>query len=475
MSLRNPRIGPILGYTTTSSARFMAGIQYGPSATKVNCGWLRIRKLGEQWQQPKRFRFNKNFFYTGVIEIDGLDVSCRYEYQVAFESTYSEKQLSGTESWNEVSVHQFRTNSTDLARFCFGSCMRGGDDDRVGKVLKNIEKFNDEKPVDFMLWLGDQVYNDKLLALTPNNWSTSDFSDLYEGFFKNKYASKVLPRTPNYMLIDDHEIANGFTDGMDEYLDTNFNWLNHNKERLINGMRAFYAYQASHGPLFDTSPSEQDNVKFVKGQNGNQVPTKNYSELNMGEIGVFLMDTRKERSHGELISKVQERHLLEFLKRKYRIKFVASSVTFLADNRSKKVKSDNWKRAAKQRKRILNFIDRNSINNVFFLSGDVHSHFAAQLHKDGKPKSVYQLVSGSLFWPTSFLINRVRWFEEDVRFSRSIYGAPDFKLSAPLSDTSECFYAGNAIGLVDISPHSVNFRVVDCGGHSVFSSEMKVI
>jgi alkaline phosphatase D len=472
MNLNNPRIGPVLGLVKTSIARMMCGIQYCNNSDKPNCGWIRIRESGGNWQKAKQFRFNKNFYYTGVIELTDLESNTKYEYQMAYSSGYSEDEIENLDHWEEIKIQNFLTKNYEEFSFCFGSCLRNNDDSRVGKVLKTAHKIHQVNPLNMMPWLGDQVYNDKLLGATLNNSSKEDFTKLYEEFFCNKYVKKLLPEVPNYMVMDDHEIEDSFKHGSDEYGDTRFNWINKDKDRLINGINAFYSYQASHGPIYDTEASNQEGVSFVKGQSKNQVPVRHYACVEFGDVGLFLMDTRKERGYRGLISSEQEEQLKKFLSSNYRVKLVASSVTFLADNHSKPSKADNWKKAPGQRERILNYIISKDIQNVIFLSGDIHSHFAASLKYQGQSTTIHQLVSGSLFWPTSFLMNRIRWLESDVRFNKSIHGASGFSLSQPISETDCKFYAGNAVGYVEILESSLAFKVFRENGDAVIDTRL---
>lgn len=479
MKLVNPRIGPVLGLVTKTSAKIMCGIQHCEIDTdKLNCGWIRYRKdaSGHRWSKAFQFRFNRNFYYTGVIELTDLEPEMNYEYQMAYNSDYSQDLLEDSDLWDDVEKHDLKTHHSDDFRFCFGSCLRNNkNDSRVGKSLIPVMGIHADKKLDMMLWLGDQVYNDKYLEATLNNSSINDFTELYEEFFSNDYVKAVLPKIPNYMVMDDHEIENSFTDGVHEYSDTNFNWLNRNKDRLINGINAFYSYQASHGPIFDTQKSDTKGVSYVKGQDNNQVPVKHYASIDFGDVGLFLMDTRKERSDGELISIKQEQLFKDFLSSDYRVKLVASSVTFLADNHKKPEKTDNWKKAANQRERILNYIISKDIQNVIFLSGDVHSHFAVSLNHQSSKTTIHQLVSGSLFWPTSFLMDRIRWFEDDVAFNQPLHGAEGFSVSSPLSKTDTVFYASNAVGYVEILNDKLIFKVIKQDNQVLIDAELPLM
>ena len=475
MEILNPPVGPILGLVTRHSARLMCAIKPAEQKSKINCGWLRYKKLNDTWSSPRRFRFNKAFHNTGVIELTQLEQGCCYEYQIAYESSYSEADINDVEGiWQEITIHKFNTRGDgDELNFCFGSCMRNNGQEQVGKTLRQVDELHQSSPLDMMLWLGDQVYNDKYLGLTLNNSAKDAFTELYDDFFGNTYVQKIIPNMPNYMVMDDHEIEDSFTDGATAYANTKFNWFNKDIDRLINGINAFYSYQLSHGPIYDTAPDvNQDGVAFIKGQANNQVPVKHYATVDLGDTGLFLMDTRKERSSNGLISSEQEQALEAFLSSHHRVKLIASSVTFLADNDLAAEKADNWKRAEQQRARILNYIMSKGIKNVVFLSGDVHSHFAASLRYRGEDTSVYQLVSGSIFWPTSFLINSIRWFEKDVQFGKAIHGAEEFSLSNPISCNDNKFYASNGIGHVTISGGELKFKVINKSGEVVIDATL---
>jgi len=481
MALLPPTYGPVLGLTTVSSIRLMAGINDDTATTsKVYSGYLRFKKpKDKKWSPVKRFRFNRNFYWTGVIELTELAADTEYNYQLGYDPSDSGKEPTNTD-WLGASSGHFRTRADQAktVRFCFGSCLRqDDDDDRVGKVLQQVSTLHSEQPLDFMLWMGDQIYNDKMLFLTANNSSRSDFSDVYRQFFNNEHIKPVLANIPNYMVMDDHEIENSFTDGSVEYAESGFFSSKTKKQRLINGILAMYSYQLSHGPIYSSvADPQQPGVAFIKGQEDNQVPVRHYAAVSLGDVGLFLLDCRKERNKQKelLISQDQENALLAFLSDpQYRVKFVVSSVTFLADDDSSKKKADNWKRAPEQRHRIVSHLISHKIPNVFFLSGDVHSHFAARLDINKHHSTIYQLVSGSLFWPTSFIFDKIRWFRDDVLFNQPLFGsAKKTILSAPLSDTNTDFFSSNGVGFVAVEQTEVLFQIRNEKGDVVIETRL---
>lgn len=468
MALLAPAYGPVLGLTTTTTIRIMAGINDTiASKSKVYSGYLRFKQPADKkWSPVKRFRFNRNFYWTGVIELTDLVAGTEYQYQLGYDPTDS-GQDPKTADWQNASSGRFNTRAlhATTVRFCFGSCLRQDEDDnRVGKVLQQVSALHAIQPLDLMLWMGDQIYNDKMLFLTPNNSSRHDFFEVYQQFFANEYIKPILANLPNYMVMDDHEIENSFTEGSADYAESGFFSSKTKKQRLINGMLAMYSYQLSHGPIYSSvADPEQPGVAFIKGQEDNQVPVRHYAAVSLGDVGLFLLDCRKERNKQKelLISQEQENALLEFLSEpQYRVRFVVSSVTFLADDDSSKKKADNWKRAPEQRHRIISHLISQNIANVFFLSGDVHSHFAARLDINKRASSIYQLVSGSLFWPTSFIFDKIRWFRDDVMFEQPLFGtSKKIMLSSPLSDSKIDFFASNGVGFVAVEQTEVLFQI----------------
>jgi alkaline phosphatase D len=276
------------------------------------------------------------------------------------------------------------------------------------------------------------------------------------------------------MIIDDHEIENSFTEGAKAYASGGLPFISKNKERLMNGMTAIYSYQMSHGPIFDTQPdAAQAGVSFVKGQGNHQTPANHFASTKINDVGLFLTDTRKDRTKTLLMSREQEEDLKAFLSDDTtRVKLIASSVTFLGDRGKKPKKADNWMRAYKQRKRILKHIVTHDIKNVVFLSGDIHSHYATQFCVNGEKLPVYQLVSGSLFWPTSFLIDKIRWTRKKTRWGH-VYGSPSsYSITEPLSLTHYDFFEGNGIGHVLVEDNQLIFKVFNHEHKVVIATEL---
>ena len=104
MALLAPAYGPVLGLTTTTTIRIMAGINDTiASKSKVYSGYLRFKQPADKkWSPVKRFRFNRNFYWTGVIELTDLVAGTEYQYQLGYDPTDS-GQDPKTADWQNAS------------------------------------------------------------------------------------------------------------------------------------------------------------------------------------------------------------------------------------------------------------------------------------------------------------------------------------------------------------------------------------
>jgi hypothetical protein len=83
MNIKEPTVGPIIGWTTTNSARLWArGDEISQNRT---FGAARIRKSGEKnFGVSKIFKMMPVFDYTGIIDFDGLSTNRNYDYQIGY-------------------------------------------------------------------------------------------------------------------------------------------------------------------------------------------------------------------------------------------------------------------------------------------------------------------------------------------------------------------------------------------------------
>ncbi len=482
MPYLNPEIGPVVGYTQEHKIRIMAALTDCPISGKLYCGWVRFQVASkvetDGYLEPVLFRFNSDFYYTGVIEIGNLESATEYSYQVCYRSDFTNYPPQHDSDWVNIRTYKVRTAQgagsaiPNRVALGFGSCLRKPKHDRSGKVLRSLAAIHQGTPIDAFLWLGDQIYNDPLLKGTLFNTHESHFMKRYEEFFANQYVSSILSSMPNHMILDDHEVTNDYVHGQEEYRAENARF----SFRLENALLAYQAYQLSHGNIYDVNnPGSLESVAFVKGQGNYKQPSRYYTTLSFGDVGVFMTDTRNEREMDVIIKEEQFKAIESFLiNSQYRVKIVATSVTFLSDP-VKLDWADNWAyttESKKQRLELIKKVTKAGVKNVFFIAGDVHCHFACQLEKDNHPTGIHELVSGSLFWPIRRVFRRdfgrvFRCEYGDFRFGRVLSGAENYGyyVSEPFSEFAseprDAVYEENGFGFIEVTKENLIFRVID--------------
>ena len=98
--------------------------------------------------------------------------------------------------------------------------------------------------------------------------------------------------------------------------------------------------------------------------------------------------------------------------------FVPNSVTTTKSDIHKE-KSDSWPAFPETRKRLLNYIISNKIQNVVFLSGDVHCSNVAEIIFDGSQTArtlkAFSITSSAFYWPFWFADAEPSHFVHDAK------------------------------------------------------------
>ncbi|MFW2390499.1 MAG: alkaline phosphatase D family protein [Polyangiales bacterium] len=266
-----------------------------------------------------------------------------------------------------------------------------GRTDPIGQDEETAQSAEDERgrrPA-FMIHCGDQIYYD--LDIPPPEGTTRDETKDYrrnyrQAWFDDESAACLLRSFPQYMMLDDHEIIDGFgtepTPSGDE-------------DRLrAPALRAYDEYVSCRQPRCDPDDGF-------------------YYTFEHGNTGFFVLDTRTERSaeHKQMVSEKQLVELEKWLlSPSLGLKFVVSSVPFVAelrppgldrngerrgDERADKWCGDAWRL---QRERIISAIYENDVERVVFLVGDMHcTYHARMLIGDVRRRvTVHELAGGPL-------------------------------------------------------------------------------
>ncbi len=389
-----PTVGPIIGHTTTNHTRiFLRGdIQNG---ALVFAG-IRYRRVGdERWTKGKFAKLDISRDMSDVIALNNLNEDTEYEYQAGWFSPMSPVHTVGTVQelplqWpREIYRVRTRSSKATLPRaYIVGSCrylrMTAGiaSAPHLGdRIFASMTKLAERAapPISATLMTGDQIYVDDLNRIAPDR----DYNEIlakYRAAFSQPNISKLMAGTPTYMILDDHEIEDNWPANKGK----NDNYL------YKNAMAAYELYQASHSPAHPLLADGQVDRKLQQ----------YWYQFTEGDIEWFVTDSRTRRNLSaddrRILDEEQESALIKWLIHSpARVIFVVTSVMFYPD---RKLNGDDaWKAFPEQRLRLLETIRTHRVQNVIFVSGDVHGSLTSHLtHSEDSGFNVHTIVSSPL-------------------------------------------------------------------------------
>ena len=343
--------------------------------------------------------------------------------------------------------------------FLIGSCRYPGllwkrkESDRIfGPMLKEARQDHlppkKRQPVNFTLMMGDQIYADMFNRMIPIGLADTyeEFQERYHTAFGSRNMRAFLSHVPTYMILDDHEIEDNWT--QDRLHESNSSRI------LFNlSIGAYMTYQWSHGPRCEDSYLQtlaKGKREFLK-----RMQTLNlFYDFSCAGYPFFVLDTRTQRykrtegadddeglDDNHLLGKpslhLSEPSQLDRLRawlkdmqamRGNAPKFIVSASVFLPNgvderqgNEKGLNKSDSWPSFPNTRSSILEIIVKNRIENVVFLSGDVHCSSLCQMEFAGQGAGLtaYSIVSSAFYWPFSFADGDPAGFVHDSKDPRT--------------------------------------------------------
>jgi len=317
------------------------------------------------------------------------------------------------------------TKPIDRLTFLVGSCRYPGflwkikDADRIFGPMQDMVDSAASDPARFTLMVGDQIYADMLNRAVPilRADTYAEFQSRYAEAMGSPNMRKLLRTAPVYMILDDHEIEDNWT--QDRIRQPG-------KEHVFNvAIGAYMSYQWSHGP--------RTWGRLL------------YYKFDCGGYPFFVLDTRTQRYKDDAVG-LEDNHLLgrpaidpahpgqlqrflEWLTEQPKDvpKFVVSSSVFApndmterldcedsiaradphAINRSRRDASDSWPSYPNTRRAVLDLVASEGIQNLVFLTGDIHCSNIARmrfLDQAGKDRRLfaYDITSSAFYWPFPF-------------------------------------------------------------------------
>jgi phosphodiesterase/alkaline phosphatase D-like protein len=249
-----------------------------------------------------------------------------------------------------------------------------------------------QRDLDLYLFLGDYIYETDLAAGTP--YPRADAIEAVDlASYRRKYqlyrsdaGLRELHRMhPALHVWDDHEIADNYSDN--------------NPAPSAAQRAAGYRVAFEWLPRI-VFPRERDRI---------------YKRISYGKnVDIFLLDTRGRRSGDH---DGQERHILDEAQMRWLIrelkastarwKVIAQQVVVATIYFGPATNSDAWDGYPEDRARLLGEIERAGIDDVVFLTGDVHvfmanllaSDFAALGDGSSRKPAAVEYVAGSITSP----------------------------------------------------------------------------
>ncbi|MEM7441885.1 MAG: alkaline phosphatase D family protein [Pseudomonadota bacterium] len=455
-SLRPAGLGPIVGHTTATSARIW--IRADPdtdsnrdldSRTRT-VGVLAVLKEDGRALRSKPcyyFRLRREFDRSGTINL-GVDpgtADLKPDTQYVLRAgtlllddpidddegadwDYLQSRLPPPRAWlddlnrlpadkAEASFSTFPEDTADRLDFLLGSCRYPGlmwkirHSDRIFEPMAKMGADEDDpSPPRFTLMVGDQIYADMFHRSIPLGRADTydEFRERYLTAFGSRHIRSLMRQMPTYMILDDHEIEDNWTQDRLR--------RNASHQLFTIAIDAYLSYQWSHGPR-----------NFGK---------RLYYTFDVGDYPFFVLDTRTQRylegedgdlSDNHMLGRPtlpgsppgQLQRLLNWLQaqQKHRgnvPKFIVTSSVFVPSSMSarfeksdrEKEKGDSWPGFPNTKNAILRCLVDHGIQNVVFLSGDIHCANVAKATIDvpaqSAPKIFHTVTSSAFYWPFPF-------------------------------------------------------------------------
>ena len=346
------------------------------------------------------------------LEVHGLTPGTRYRYAAAFRSRRSTGHF--------VTPHAAGKHGL---RFGVSGDSRG--DIAPFPSIKNAV----DRKLDFFVHLGDTIYADVASPDVPKKQAETieDYRRKHKEIVSERAglnAMRDLRRsTAWYATIDDHEVTNDFAGGANPASDPRFKFTN---ERFINetalfenGLRSFHEYQV----LRDERYGDTGDARTAKKR-------KLYRHVRFGEdAAIFVLDNRSFRdqalppvtdlsdfqkifaflngSHDPsrtMLGKAQLEELERDLEAAQKAGIVWKFVIVLEPMQNLGVvfAEDRFEGYAAERTRVLSFIRNKAIQNVVFVSADIHGTLVNNLTYEAAPIApripvdAFEVVTGAV-------------------------------------------------------------------------------
>lgn len=328
--------------------------------------------------------------YVGIVTITQLQSKTQYHYALTLTKTKPKP--------SKVPYPSFITFPPLGERypfsFVFGSCFRPSSANGGG-IFHAIDVQRQVDDLRFILMLGDQIYADQWqynnlghIAITIH-----DYRDVYAYTWSRPPFRNLLKNIPVFMILDDHEVDNDWhwNDKTRRLASIPFyekflRWIKHRPKdelflslhRVRDALKAYWEHQGIHGPdsIHPMMMDSNGRYNFCKSKGSLAY------KFSFGAAAFFIMDTRTNRiKEGRTNRILDDEQWIELehwlLEDKFPLKFLVSSSSILFDMLGDFTR-DRWNGFKLERNRLLNFIAKHAIENLYILTGDLHAGHAIE-------------------------------------------------------------------------------------------------
>lgn len=284
----------------------------------------------------------------------------------------------------------------DSLRFVASTCRHPGITEleaaRSDHTLRVLAAQQRREPASFMWMLGDQIYADARAGLASSASPIEMLLPRYREAFGSVGFRQLARSLPLYMVMDDHEIGDNWSRDEPQ--------LSTARAVLArNALSAFSAFQRAHGPA-PLGPQGHDSAVSHGVAAFLSLNTRIHRDRALGPQGL-----RRILDDGQWL--LLENWLRAEQARGNHPKFIATGSVLApglvqASGTPSPRDSDNWQLVQPERRRLLDFIARQQIRNVVFLSGDYHCSATATIDFSHSPVKAYALVTPPLHAPLRF-------------------------------------------------------------------------
>jgi len=336
--------------------------------------------------------------FTVKIEVDGLSFNTYYYYRFSYDGDVS---ITGRTKTAPAA------NETSQIRFATVSCA-----DYQSGYFNAYDRITERNDIDAVIHLGDYLYepgnSEGVVRDHEPPWELAELADYrtrYSQYRLDESLRNLHQQYPFIVTWDDHEFANNaYLEGAQNHeSETEGDW----STRLDNAVKAYNEWM----PMRLRDPNNDQKI---------------YRSFKYGDlVDLFMLDTRiigrdkqldfidgiNPEAYNDPDRQLLGTEQMEWLQNGLRNstaqwKIIAQQV-MVSPFRAFgfiRLNMDAWDGYGSERARLLDFIEKNNIENIVILTGDIHSSWAMDVPLGSKP---YNPITGENSLAVEFITTSI--------------------------------------------------------------------